>query len=133
MSDGRPWVLVIDDDEDIRSMVAVVLEMHGYGTVGACDGQEALHVLRNGGRPCLILLDLMMPHLNGPSFAAAMHAEPALRDLPIVVISGDVTAPETAAALGAAGFLIKPFDLEDLVMMVRGCATRPEAERRPEP
>jgi CheY-like chemotaxis protein len=114
VNDAR-WILVVDDDEDIRDMIVLSLGLEGYEAVGACDGQEALERIRERGRPGVIFLDLRMPRMSGPDFVHALHDDPAIARTPIVVLSGDATAVDAAATLGALDCLIKPIDLAVLV------------------
>jgi chemosensory pili system protein ChpA (sensor histidine kinase/response regulator) len=101
VNDPRDWILIVDDDEDIRDVLALVLEGRGYRAVGAFDGLDALDQLRERERPpLLILLDLMMPRLNGFDFAKQVRARPGLHDVPIVILSGDSGALHAAASLG---------------------------------
>jgi DNA-binding response OmpR family regulator len=125
MSSHPPWILIVDDDEDIRDVLTMVLQTRGFQAIGAFDGQHALDQLRErDGTPSLILLDLMMPRLNGVDFAEAARARPGLADVPIVILSGDSRARETAVTLRAAGCLAKPVDLQDLLATVGKLATR---------
>ncbi|HEX9400922.1 MAG TPA: response regulator [Anaeromyxobacter sp.] len=118
---GSHSVLVVDDDRDICEAVQTVLELEGYAVVMAGDGAEALARLRAGARPCLIILDLMMPNMNGIQFREQQQRDPELRDIPVVVLSGDGTAGMKAAALGVEG-LRKPVELEVLLDAVqRSC------------
>ncbi len=112
------WILVVDDDEDIRDTLTLLLDMKGYAVGGASDGLEALQQIRTRGRPGMILLDLRMPRMNGEEFASALHADPALASAPIVVFSGDTNALEVANGIGAWGLLKKPIDLTELVEVV---------------
>jgi CheY-like chemotaxis protein len=116
MAHGR--VLVVDDEEDIRSLMASVLDLQGYQVDQAADGASALALLRNGNQPSLILLDLMMPGMNGWQLLEVLHADPRLRKIPVVLVSGAGDLATRASALGVAGYLRKPFDLEALVTAV---------------
>jgi CheY-like chemotaxis protein len=111
-------VLVVEDDADIRDMISQILEFEGYPVRTASDGSDALEQIRDGGRPGLILLDLMMPVMTGWQFRAAQLEDPALADIPVVVISGDGTVAAKAGAMNAAGFLRKPVDLTTLLETV---------------
>jgi CheY-like chemotaxis protein len=111
-------VLIVDDDEDIREMIALHLGRAGYVSAQAASGQEALAWLRGGMRPILILLDVMMPRMNGRQFCAALAAEPALGAPPVVIISGDAQVERKARDVGAVGQLRKPFDAIDLLEAV---------------
>jgi CheY-like chemotaxis protein len=114
------WILVVDDDEDIRETVVLLLGSKGYDTISAGDGLEALQIIRSRGCPAMVLLDLRMPRMNGVEFAAAVRADPTLAETPIVVFSGDTTARATATSIGAHGLLIKPFEWTELLALVRG-------------
>lgn len=78
--------MVIDDDADIRESITDVLEMRGYRVQSAVNGRQALDLLREGTRPCVILLDLMMPVLNGWEFRAEQTRDERLKTVPVVVI-----------------------------------------------
>lgn len=123
MSDG--WILIVDDDADIREMVAMLVESYGFETREAANGAQALERLRSHGRPAMILLDLRMPGMSGPELMTRLHAEPALEHGPVVVLSGDRAARETADELGADGFLAKPVTVETLLRAVDTFAHRP--------
>ncbi|HEX9242986.1 MAG TPA: response regulator [Anaeromyxobacter sp.] len=119
----RPLVLVVDDDPDILDAICDILEAEGYRVARARHGGEALERIE-AERPALILLDLMMPVMDGVSFAQALRARPAVSDLPIVVISADGNR-QRAAPVGAAGYLAKPFDIDSLLAHVSRLA-RPQ-------
>lgn len=110
-------VLVVDDDPDICEVMQMILGARGYRVVTAEGGDEALQLLRAGEEPCLILLDLMMPGMNGLEFRAEQLRDPVLAAIPVVMISagGDVVAK--AAAVGLPG-LLKPIDLDVLLATV---------------
>jgi len=112
------YVLVVDDDADICEVIQAILEVHGYHVVTARDGAEALAQLRGGVRPCLIILDLMMPNMNGFQFRQEQQRDPTFRAIPVTVLSGDGRAEAKAAALGVEG-LRKPVALEVLLDAVR--------------
>jgi CheY-like chemotaxis protein len=111
-------VLVVDDEPDLCETLRVILQMHGYHVVTCRDGAEALAQLRAGVRPCLILLDLMMPRMNGMQFHEEQARDPALRQIPVVVLSGGGKLESTAAALGME-WLRKPVELPVLLETVR--------------
>lgn len=121
----RPYVLVVDDDRDIRESLIEMLEEHGYPATGAGNGLEALEVLRAGPAPCLILLDLMMPGMDGREFRAEQVKVAAWAAIPVIVISayGDVEAQAGALALD---YLKKPLTLRPLMAAVhRTCGPPP--------
>lgn len=110
-------VLVVDDDPDICETLQTVLEVSGYRVAAAGNGREALRTLRSGVRPCLVLLDLMMPVMNGLEFRAEQSSDPAIAAVPVVVVSGDHGVAEKATAMGLEG-LSKPIDIDDLLQVV---------------
>ena len=113
-------VLVVDDNPSLRDVLTVLLRQAGYGVETAEHGREALDRLRAApDRPCLILLDLTMPVMSGPQFRAAQAGDPALADIPVLVISAQHDGSEVAAALGAVGYLEKPVDLDELLRHIR--------------
>lgn len=114
MSDEES-ILVVEDDEDIREAISLFLEAEGYDVVEAQDGDEALRQLRSGRRFCLVLLDLFMPVKNGWEFRAEQLRDPAIADVPVVIVSADRSAPQKAATLGAIDCMIKPIDFSRLL------------------
>jgi two-component system chemotaxis response regulator CheY len=109
----RPLVLVVDDDPDILDAICDILEVEHYRVARARNGLEALDRVEQE-RPAVILLDLMMPVMDGVTFAHALHARPQVADIPILVISADGN-PARAASVGARGYLAKPFDIDALL------------------
>ena len=110
------YVLVLDDDEGIRELIETVLSEEGYEVVGARDSSTALRVVQE--RPVsLIFFDLSLTHGSGEGFLSAYRALPEATATTIV-LSGAANLPETAARLGADGYLTKPFDLDDLLAAV---------------
>lgn len=120
VSHEQTLVLVVDDDPDILEAVCDILEGEGYRVARARNGREALTRI-DEERPLLILLDLMMPVMDGHAFAQVLHGRERDRAIPIVVISADGD-PQKAAALGARGFLAKPFDIDALLSEVESLA-----------
>ena len=117
-------ILVIDDDDDIRETVLECLVDSGHAAVGASGAMEALEMLGRGEQtPALILLDLMMPGMNGGEFRAEQLKDPALARIPVIVLSADANAEAKAAELGAAGCLKKPVRLHTLLEVVRRFAS----------
>ncbi len=120
-------VLVVEDDADLGDVVCMVLGAAGYAPVVAKDGREALERLRDF-RPRVILLDLMMPGMNGWELRAAQLRDPTLAKVPVVVMTGDGNAASKAAALEAADYLQKPIDVPKLLRtMERYCGQSPSA------
>jgi CheY-like chemotaxis protein len=112
-------VLVVEDERDIRDLICLLLEAHGYRALGAGDGGEALAHLRANPPPAVILLDLMMPGLSGEELMGLLAKDPALGGVPVVVLSGSQTAAQRATALSAAGCLTKPVGLKALLGTIR--------------
>jgi CheY-like chemotaxis protein len=112
-------ILVVEDDRTTRDAVALVLRDEGYSVTEASNGQEALLHLRNTLPPDLILLDLMMPVMNGWEFRKQQTEDPALQAIPVVVVSADANIPQKTAALGAREYLTKPVDPEKLLEAVQ--------------
>jgi len=115
-ADGA-WMLVVDDDEDIRETIKSLLELRGYRVVTAGDGEEGLQKMRAGSLPRLVLLDLMMPGMNGEEFRAAQLGDAALARVPVIVLSGAGKLQERAALAGVS-VVAKPIELDELFAMV---------------
>lgn len=111
-------IMIVDDDFDIRDALSQVLEDEGYGVLAAANGREALAMLRNGQRPAIILLDLMMPVMNGWQFRVEQLGDPALADIPVVVISADGNISAKSEAIKPVGYLKKPIQLDALLAAV---------------
>jgi CheY-like chemotaxis protein len=112
------FVLVVDDDPDIRETLEMVLANSGHRVASAGDGVEALAQLKEGRRPCVILLDLMMPGMNGFELHEALSAEPSYATIPIVVITGAGADVEQLATTFTSEILRKPFDLTTVLKVV---------------
>lgn len=117
-------VLIVEDDRDVRDSILEVLEDNEYEPVIASNGKEALEQLRDPSRrPCVILLDVMMPVMDGWGFRAAQAEDSELSAIPVVVLSAHTSAAETARNMQAAGYLKKPVQLAALLEAVeRHCA-----------
>jgi len=110
-------ILVVDDDPGLREALQDVLELEGYDVVLARDGQEALRLLEDA-HPVLVLLDLMMPRMNGYEFVAELERR-SLRDhLPVVILTADANAKRKAEQVGAEGYLAKPFEIDQVLATV---------------
>ncbi len=114
-------ILLIDDNPLTRESISMILAAAGYCVALANNGADALQRLREHRRPDLILLDLAMPVLDGQHFRREQQQNPALAAIPIIVFSAAEQAREEAAALGAAGCLLKPVDPGLLLQVVRDC------------
>ncbi|HEX9288764.1 MAG TPA: response regulator [Anaeromyxobacteraceae bacterium] len=109
------YVLIVDDDPDVRAALGEFIDALGCTTALACDGVEAIARLDSGHRPCLVLLDLNMPRLDGEGFAEHVRREAVLSDLPIISMSAGshVLRPPLVHT-----HLTKPFAFHDLVTAV---------------
>ena len=112
--DASGFVLIVNDDPDLLDVTSFVIETEGMAVETARNGAEALALLRAGRQPWLVLLDLMMPVMNGWEFLAAIANDPLLQELPVVVL----TAAEHAQIPGALEVLSKPMDLKELLRVV---------------
>lgn len=112
-------VLAVDDDPVIQRLLQVNLEMEGYEVELAGDGEEALAKIRAFG-PAIVLLDIMMPKLDGWQVCAAMKEDPALENIPVVFLSARAQDADVQRGndLGAAAYITKPFDPIDLLELV---------------
>ncbi len=121
-------VLVVEDDTDLRESLSQALRDHGFGVTPATNGQEALDLLHAGARPSVILLDLMMPGLNGWQLRAALRRDPGLAQIPQVVISAYMDEAEQAVlALPPDDCLRKPFHIRILIdALERHCQPLPQ-------
>lgn len=126
MSDTAPTVLVVEDDPDLAEVVSMILAGAGYAPVTARDGREGLARMR-ASRPRVVLLDLMMPGMNGWEFRAAQRGDPALSDVPVVIMTGDGNAASKAEALEANGCLQKPIDVGRLLRTIAEQAAQPRS------
>ena len=119
---GRPpaRVLIVDDETHNRALLEIMLSSEGYELLTAASGEEALTVVEEH-RPDLILLDIMMPEMNGFQFTTMLKANPVTRDIPIIILSAldDGGAIERGLQVGAQDFLTKPIHHVELRARVR--------------
>ena len=111
-------VLVIDDDYDIRDLVVFYLNSKGYEAVGASNGKDAIAHLQTEIKPALIILDLMMPVMDAWEFREAQQSDPAIGEIPVVLISATDEVSDHVIPLAAAGFIRKPIDFNHLLATV---------------
>lgn len=124
-------VLVVDDSDTIRSLIALNLAMDGFEVHEAHDGQECLDVVGDV-RPDVITLDVAMPRLNGFEAAARLRADPLTAAIPIVMVTARAQGTDLSrgAELGVAAYVTKPFDPDALVEVVRSVATGGASDAR---
>ncbi|HVJ18006.1 MAG TPA: response regulator [Polyangiaceae bacterium] len=118
-SQAKARVLLVEDDRDIRDTVNEVLEDEGYCVTGAEDGLRALDELRRAPvLPDLIILDLMMPNMDGFQFREEQCKDARYAAIPVAVLSADANVAEKAAKLKVAGFMQKPLEVDALLELV---------------
>jgi CheY-like chemotaxis protein len=118
-----PRLLVVEDDSDTREALEELLQSAGYDVLTAPNGAVALNLLRaereRGGVPCsAVVLDLMMPIMNGWDFRARQRADPALAEIPVLLMSAGGHLAAVSDELSAAGHVTKPVDVSDLLAKV---------------
>lgn len=116
---ARQHILVVEDDRDVRETMVEILEDEGYTVSGAENGREALAALRDEpARPDLILLDLMMPIMNGFQFRDEQLKDAQLARIPVVLISADSDVRGNAEKLNVAAFMVKPVKIQPLLDVI---------------
>jgi CheY-like chemotaxis protein len=118
---SRPMVLVIDDDPDICSLLHTYLKLEGYDSCAAGNREEIVAKLRHVPLPDVVLLDVHLPDADGFDILHRMREHPALRGLPIIMLTGDATREAVLKGIlgGADGYITKPFDIHHLVRAVK--------------
>jgi CheY-like chemotaxis protein len=120
---ARSEVLIVEDDRELQDIVGEVLLGHGYQPRFASDGATGLAILRRGGdRVCLVLLDVGLGAMNGFEFLVHQATDPAIQDIPVVVMSGRDGLGESPGTGAWVGILRKPVAMAALVAEVRRCA-----------
>ena len=123
-------VLVVDDEASVRAMLIALLEDARYDARGAANGREAIAQLRaEPARYRLILLDMMMPFMSGWDVMLAIQSDPALANIPIVMMTAGVNVREQVLDLGAVGYVSKPLDLDLLLDLIE--QHYPQADEQP--
>jgi DNA-binding response OmpR family regulator len=120
-----PRVLVADDEEDVRELVAYRLTRSGYEVIAAADGQEAFRLAREQP-PDLMVLDVMMPRLDGYELTRRLRAEESLRSIPVILLTARSQESDVGRGfeVGADDYLKKPFSPDELVARVRAVLGR---------
>jgi CheY-like chemotaxis protein len=113
-------ILLLEDDEDIRSSLVEALIAEGYEVVTATNGEEGVNALRDAASdlPDLIILDLMMPVKDGIEFRLEQQAEPRWKEIPVIVMTADTNAIRQLEAVKGS-YLRKPVDLDDLLLTIQ--------------
>jgi CheY-like chemotaxis protein len=120
----RGPILIVDDDPDIREIIEIALTAHGYSVVTARDGRECLQRVRGEERPALILLDLMMPDINGWTVCEQLAKDPALAKVPVVILTGNAEVRDER--LGSFPIMRKPIELARLLSTIERYTRDPE-------
>ncbi len=124
----RSAILIVDDDPGVLEVLETLLSEEGYPVATAWNGREALSYLARGEAPSLILLDIMMPVMDGYAFRAAQRANPLLSAIPVVVLSAGERS-ERITAMSPAAYLKKPFDVDALLALVtKYCGEPPKVD-----
>lgn len=110
-------ILIVEDDLDTREMLGRFLELEGYAVETASNGRQALERLEEGARACVILLDLMMPVMDGWQFRREQVRNEALASIPVIVVSA--AGRDRLQQVNADGYLAKPVDLDELLHQIR--------------
>lgn len=111
-------IVLVEDDKESADSLADVLRDEGYGVATFALPEDAIEWMLSGQRTALVLLDLRTPGMSAQRFRALMVATPALRDLPVVVVSGDPNIRRIAGSIGASAAIEKPIDVDRLLETV---------------
>ena len=120
-------ILIVEDDEDIRDAMQMALRSEGYEVFTAANGKEGLGILPRMARPCLILLDLMMPVMNGWEFSKALEKDMVLAGIPIVIVTA---FEDQGGTIKSKGIIKKPVDLDALFRIVRKWCPKDETSAK---
>jgi DNA-binding response OmpR family regulator len=120
-SPAKPRILVVDDEPDLIAVLRMGLQMEGFEVLEAADGAEGLRRARED-KPDLVVLDLMLPKMDGYQVCRSLKFDPRYKNLPILILSARPGDQDRRLALemGADDFIRKPYDLKDLVSRIRG-------------
>ena len=114
-------VLVVEDDQHIAEVLRFMLERQGYRVVHLADGRAASAYIAASGAPGLVLLDVMLPYVDGFEIVGLIRAQPGWQEVPVLMLTAKNTERDTVRALdaGANDFVIKPFQPQELLARVR--------------
>jgi len=118
-------ILVVEDDRNTRKLMEAVLSQHGYEPVSACDGVEALEVL-DKKHVDLVLLDIMMPRMDGYEFTEIIRSNPALGDIPILMVTAKDTPVDKKKGfiIGTDDYMVKPVDEDEMILRIAALLRR---------
>jgi two-component system C4-dicarboxylate transport response regulator DctD len=123
--------MIIDDDDDIRMALVMIMTAHGYEIAAHGNARAALTALRDGCQPFLILLDLMMAGMTGWEFRAVQMGDPTLATFPVVILTAVSSARDGSPGLDGVEIMEKPFELDALLTVVRRYAAAAHANEQP--
>jgi two-component system, OmpR family, alkaline phosphatase synthesis response regulator PhoP len=129
MSQSHPRILIVDDEPDLRSVLRFSLEAEQFEVIEASDGEEGLRMACDE-LPDLVVLDLMLPRMDGYKICRALKFDDRYRHMPVVILSArsGETDRRLAMELGADAFITKPYDLKDLVSRIRERLQQPRSD-----
>jgi DNA-binding response OmpR family regulator len=118
---GPQTILIVEDDEDMVTLVQFLLEREGYQAILASDGREARHLIDTLSPPRLVLLDVMLPYHNGFELVTHIRSKEPWHDVPIVMLTADSAERDIVRALdaGASDYVVKPFNPKELMARLR--------------
>jgi len=112
-------ILIVDDEEDLLAMMVLRLRSSGYVPLKAASGEEALDILGKN-KPDLIILDLLLPNMQGSEVCKKLKLDPKFKDIPIIVFTASITRiTEKTEAMGADDYILKPFEPSDLIFKIK--------------
>lgn len=125
-------ILVVDDEKDIADLISYNLEREGFATIKALDGGKVLAVVKSQ-KPDLIILDLMLPGMNGLDICKGIRANPEIAHVPVIMLTakGDEVDKVIGLEIGADDYMTKPFSVKELVARVRTVLRRSRDEKKP--
>ncbi|HUP59761.1 MAG TPA: response regulator [Thermoanaerobaculia bacterium] len=113
----RTLILVVEDDPQVARLISLVLQRHGHESLVVADGNSALARAKEA-RPAMIIADLTIRGMGGEQLCSTLKATPETRDIPYVILSGDLDLAEKARVCGADDYMGKPFEFADLIRLV---------------
>ena len=121
---ARVDILLVDDDDDLRDVLGELLEECGYRVATAQNGLDALSYLRSNQPPWVVLLDLMMPVMDGATFREEQRRDEALEQIPVFLLTARGESDESLSDMGAARVFRKPIALAELLEAIEGVVRR---------
>lgn len=118
LTDNKKQILVIEDDRDIRESIVELLEYEQFDVISAVNGQEGLALLRSGAKPNLILLDLMMPVMDGFQFRKEQSNSPEFSNIPVIIMTADGHVEAKKDLVGAVNFIRKPLSIDSALEVI---------------